>query len=221
MMPLYSSAIKSLRGLLPESCSILRTDVRTRYSSLRLTDKESMMTKLSAALAKKVPIPGLEYSSQQFSCGLEMELPGETSQDSLKQSLRRMYAFLHESIGKEIRESAGHLPELPGASRDRKEAPADNPPARRWGGGRGNQPQGRWENPRGGASRRYGGGNGAGQATQAQVKAIFGIAKANGLARRDLFELLRERYQLEEVELLSVKQASQLIETLKAGSEQT
>jgi hypothetical protein len=180
-----------------------------------------MMTKLSATLAKKAPIPGLEYSSQQFSCGLEIELPGETSQDSLKQSLRRMYAFLHESIDKEIQESAGHSLELPEASRDRREVPADNPPARRWGGGRGSQPRGRWENPRGGASRRYGGGNGGGRATQAQVKAIFGIAKANGMERRELFELLRERYQLEEVELLSIKQASQLIETLKAGSGQT
>jgi hypothetical protein len=177
-----------------------------------------MMTKLSASLAKKAPIPGLEYSSQQFSCGLEMELPGETSQDSLKQSLRRMYAFLRESIDKEIQESAGRLPEPPGASRERREGPADNPPARRWGGGRGGQPQGRWSKP--GGNSRYGG-NGAGRATQAQVKAVFGIAKANGLARRDLFELLRERYQLEEVELLSVKQASQLIETLKAGGEQT
>ncbi|MDR1533628.1 MAG: hypothetical protein LBU64_00810 [Planctomycetota bacterium] len=176
------------------------------------------MTKLSATLAKKVPIPGLDYSSQQFSCGLEIELSGETSQDGLKQSLRRMYAFLREGIDQEIRESAGNPLELPGAIRDRGEVPADPVPARRWEGGRSGQTRSRWESPRDGASRRTGGGTGPGRATQAQVKAVFGIAKANGMERRELFELLREQYQLDEVELLSVKQASRLIETLKAES---
>jgi hypothetical protein len=176
------------------------------------------MSKLSATLSKKVPIPGLEYSSQQFSCGIETELAGETTQESIKQTLRKMYALLHEAVNAEIRESAQHQPELPAS-----QAPArDHPPARRWEGSprqgyRGNS-QPRWNSPRGGSQRRYGGGNGgnnSGRATQAQVKAIFAIAKANGIEREDLFERIREQFEADKPEELGVKEASQLIEALK------
>jgi hypothetical protein len=174
------------------------------------------MTKLSAALSKKVPIPGLEYSSQQFSCGLELDLAGDVTPEIARQSLRRLYAMLQEAVNAEIRDCARHQPELP-----ESQAPSRaQPPARRWEGsarrGYGNNYQPHWDSPRGGAQRRYGGkGNGSGRATQAQVKAIFAIAKANGLERAELFERIREQFGADKPEDLGVRQASQLIEALK------
>ena len=170
------------------------------------------MTTLSATLAKKVPIPGLEYSSQQFSCGLEIEVPADDKQDDIRERIRHLYAFLHDAVNGEIRDSVNRLPELPADVHSQSPARVE----RRWSGTHsGGSQRGHWANPRSGASRRYGGGNSPGRATQAQVKAIFGIAKSIGLPREELLQLVQERFQTEEVEQLGVRQASQFIEFLK------
>ena len=52
-------------------------------------------------------------------------------------------------------------------------------------------------------------------ATPAQIKAIFGITKRLGL---DFHEVLRERFGLERPEDLSLKQASNLIESLQSAN---
>lgn len=177
------------------------------------------MSKLSATLSKKVPIPGLEYSSQSFSCGLELELSGEQTQDSIRQNIRKLYTLLHAAIDEEIREATANPPVFmstpQNASRGGGEADTNRWRGRSYGDNR----QTRWSKP--GGNSRYGGGSQhdgnrhAGRATQAQVKAIFGISKTNGLERRDLQELLEERFNVSQPDDLSVKQASKLIETLK------
>ncbi len=52
---------------------------------------------------------GLEYSSQQFSCGLEMELSGEQTQDSIRQKIHNLYALLHSAIDEEIQSASATL----------------------------------------------------------------------------------------------------------------
>ena len=173
------------------------------------------MPKLSAALSKKVPMPGLEYSSQNFSCGLEMELTGEVTAESLRQSARKLYVILHDAIDQEIRDSLERRPEYlrelqsrPGQERERSQPERES---------YGRQP--RWNNARGnygGNSRgRFGGDRKNGQATQAQVKAIFAIAKTAGLSRDDLLDSLQEQFGLPKPEQLTVSQASQFIGDLK------
>ncbi|MCD7896474.1 MAG: hypothetical protein LUG50_07325 [Planctomycetaceae bacterium] len=172
------------------------------------------MSKLSATLSKKVPIPGLEYSSQQFSCGLEMELSGEQTQDTIRQNIHKMYLLLHQAIDREIQLAVDNPPmfmnTLQSASRC-----SSQPDASRWRGrSYGDNRQTRWSKP-GGGSRCGTGRQTTGRATQAQVKAIFAIAKENGMERRDVVEMLEERFNVVQPDDLSVKQASKLIEALK------
>jgi hypothetical protein len=172
------------------------------------------MPKLSATLSKKVPMPGLEYSSQQFSCSLEFELPGDLSQDMIRQKIHNLYTLLHTAIDEEIQNAIANPPTFMHSlqSASRSDTPAET---RRWNNhSSGDNRQPRWSKPSGGS--RYGNGNqSGGRATQAQVKAIFAISKANGLERGDLLEMLDERFGVNQPEQLSVKQASKLIETMK------
>jgi hypothetical protein len=169
------------------------------------------MSKLTAVLSKKVPIPGFDYSIQQFTCGLEIELPAEDKQDDIRERIRHLYAFLHDVVNGEIRDSVNRLPELP--AEHQSQTPVRN--GRRWSGSyQGGSQRGHWGSPHGGGPRRY---NGGGRATQAQVKAIFGIAKSLGMPREELLQLMRERFQTDEAEQLGVRQASQFIEYLKEG----
>lgn len=179
------------------------------------------MPKLSATLSKKVPIPGLEYSSQQFSCGLELELTGELTQDAIRQKLHNVYALLHATIDEEIREAAANPPVFMSTLQNASRAGNAQADTSRWRGrSYGDGSQSRWNKPGGGSryggGSKYGGGRQAnGRATQAQVNAIFAISKTNGMERRDLQEMLEDRFNVGKPDDLSVKQASKLIETLK------
>ena len=177
------------------------------------------MTKLSATLSKKVPIPGLEYSSQQFSCGLELELSGELTQDVIRQKLHNVYALLHAAIDEEIQEAAAHPPVFMNALQNGSRGGETN--TNRWRGrSYGDNRQSRWSKP--GGNSRYGGGsrygNGRqtnGLATQSQIKAIYAISKDRGMERRDVTEMVEERFNVLKPDDLSVKQASNLIKALK------
>ena len=60
--------------------------------------------------------------------------------------------------------------------------------------------------------------NGQGQprgATQSQIKALFAIAKSRGL---NLNELIRDRFRCGKPEQLSIREASQLIDSLKSNN---
>lgn len=59
-------------------------------------------------------------------------------------------------------------------------------------------------------------GNAPRAATQSQVKALFAITKSQGL---NLNQLLRERFRIGKPEQLSIREASQLIDELKATRE--
>ncbi len=173
------------------------------------------MPKLSANLSKKVPIPGLEYSSQQFSCGLEVELSGELSQDILCQKLHNVYALLHNTIDEEIKSAVSNPPLFMSSLKGVSHSDNHQGDAGRWlGRSYGDNRQGRWSKPGGGA--RYGGGRQiTGRATQAQVKAIYAISKSNGIDRNILQEMLEDRFNVGQPDDLTVKQASKLIENLK------
>ena len=69
-------------------------------------------------------------------------------------------------------------------------------------------------------SRSSGNGKGNGNersATRAQMKAIRAIAKEHGLTDAELDTLIRRQFSAEELQALSVRQASVLIDTLKGN----
>jgi len=148
------------------------------------------MIKIVANVSKKVPVPGIEFSSQSYMAGLEVEVSDGASQEEIRARIRDVYSTLEQAIEAEIQAQSQETPE-----------PAHMPANR--------LPQSKDGN----------GGNGNGRkrpATQAQVKAIYAIAKAQGMPRQDLLERVEADYMVTKPEQLTVAQASELIEALKA-----
>lgn len=144
------------------------------------------MLRISANLAKRVPIPGVEYSSQQFSCGLEVEAAANETPEAIRDRIRRVFELLRQEVDQQVRSASGQTPS------------GDN--------GNGNSDR-RNSRPRtsNGNGRRV-------PATKAQAKALYAICKDRGL---DLDEALAT-YRVTDASELSVKEASQLIDHLKS-----
>ena len=64
------------------------------------------MAKLIAGVLKKLPVPGVEFSNQQFSGGLEVELPDGADDGTIRQRLRELYATLSTAVEAEIAAAA-------------------------------------------------------------------------------------------------------------------
>ena len=156
------------------------------------------MIKLSANVSKKVPIPGLEYSSQSFNAGMEVEVASNITRGDLKEKYHELYRILEDSIREQI-EAAGDTPQ--------QTAPSQRPqkPERRSGG------NGRGGNGRGGNGN--GGNGGFKKATEAQARAVFAIARSNGRQMDDVLQ----PYGVSSPYQLSIGDASTLIDTLKNG----
>ena len=60
------------------------------------------MIKISANLSKKVPLPGVEYSSQQYGAAMEIEVSDADQSAVIQQRIRELYALLSTSIDEQI-----------------------------------------------------------------------------------------------------------------------
>lgn len=152
------------------------------------------MIRIIANVSKKLPIPGQEFSSQQYMAGIEVEVSDGAAPEQIQQRIAEVYAMLEGSIDREI---AAHGAAL-------AEAKPVAVPIR--------QPVNRL--PQNGTNGKNGR-NGS-HATEAQVKAIFAIARALGMSREEILAQIRDEFSTDKVESLSVRQASSLIEGLKA-----
>ena len=145
------------------------------------------MIKLSASVCKKVPLPGVEFSSQSYSAGMEVEVSCDASEQAVKDRLRALYGLLEEAIQGQI---GGRQAEVPENDHQRS-------PDRR-------------ENHR----RTNGNGSSRG-ATEAQQRAIQAIARSHGYSEQRLGGLISESFGVGSICDLSIGQASSLIDTLK------
>lgn len=183
------------------------------------------MIKLQANLCKKVPIPGLAYSSQSYMAGLEVEVAEGASVEIIHARLREVYALLAKSVDDEIAAGAQSAelasphgnggPGCVSASTAGWPDPDTWPhttPARHWPApSTGNEVSA----PRSTASPASGRNGGhMRKATNAQVKAIFGIGKSLGLDRNAILEHVA-RFGAPRPEDLTLKNASNLIEELR------
>ena len=201
------------------------------------------MTKLTAGVVKKVPVPGVAYSNQEFSAGLEVELPDDASAGEVQQRLRDMYALIGETVESEIaaateaarsnqRDQQGWQGRNQQNGGDGRRDDWRNRQNTKGGGGHrsgyqrdngAQQSGGRWQrngNNGGGGRWQRGGNNGGGRngaASDAQVNAIYNIAKHQGIEERDILERVEDQFGVRRVEELNVKQASELIDSLKAA----
>ncbi len=94
------------------------------------------MIKISATLAKKVPIEGLAYSSQQYGAAMEIEISDADRPDAIKSRIQELYALLAQTIDEQIgaaqpslqQVNAGTVNSLPQQRRLNSPAPAATQP---------------------------------------------------------------------------------------------
>ncbi len=151
------------------------------------------MIKLVANVSKKVPVAGVEYSSQSFMAGVELEVSDGATREQIQERIRDVYATLEKTIDGEIRARNGGGAE--DAERQTAHEPANRLPPANGGNGRGN-------------------GNGR-HATQAQIKAILAIGRSLGVNRSQLIERVEEEFNVKKLDDLSIGDASSLIERMK------
>ena len=150
--------------------------------------------KLAITHSKKVP--GAEdYSSEGFSCSLELEVPDREVQDP--QTLRAYLGQLYDEARQAVEEQVRSVPRRNGT-------PASQPTG--IFGRQGNDPNG---------SRPATGGNGPQTATSKQVNYLISLGARNKLDFPTLQRIARERFQVEDLYRLTKGQASQLIDEMK------
>jgi hypothetical protein len=149
-----------------------------------------MPLKLNVGLARK--LGEANYGSRGASINLELELDSSLVSEpaKLQERIRQLFGLVKSSLVEEL--NGGHAP----ASQRANDSDAGSP-------SKNNSPAGRASGQRGTPPR---------SATQSQVKAIFAIARSQGL---DLAALLQERFQVSRPDALTIQEASQLIDHLK------
>jgi len=63
------------------------------------------MIKLTANMCKKVPIAGMNYSSQSFMAGLEVEISEHSNNADICERIREVYKLLEKSVDEQIKDS--------------------------------------------------------------------------------------------------------------------
>jgi hypothetical protein len=71
------------------------------------------MLKLHASANKKVPIPGVDYSTMSFSAGLEVEIADGATADQITQRIQDCYRLLDAAVNAEIAAHGGVIPAVP------------------------------------------------------------------------------------------------------------
>ena len=154
------------------------------------------MLKISAHISKKVPLPERQYSSQQFGASLEIEVSDASKPEDVQQRLRQLYSIISKTIDEQISQASN------GSSKPAAASAAARPNGN--GGTSGHTAAATTAaQPRNGA-----------MATQAQQRAIHALSKRAGL---DVGAAVSE-HGVSDPAALSVRQASTLIDSLKARS---
>jgi hypothetical protein len=167
------------------------------------------MIKLSASVSRKVPVPNLEYSSQSFHGGVEVEISDGASDQEIRDRLSHLYGLLEGTVETEIAKAE---------ARAAQPVQPPSPPKPGWNGQ--NQAQAQPKANGTGQPQPKANANGSGRATQAQIKAIFAIAKAGGMSRDDLLARIAKEFGVPNPDSLSIGQASTLIQAMKGANGQ-
>ena len=175
-----------------------------------------MAIKLSGSISRKVPIPGVEFSSQSFGASMEVEI-NSADAGEVQTQLAQLYDSLSRGIDAQISEAKHPPVNAPGDPLPRQPVQQSQPV---------HQEQSQPIQQRNGyatgrnrvAAVSNGNGNGNGRrganATEAQCRAIFAICKSQGI---DMTSVLAD-FNVADPKDLHVKDASRLIDQLKSGN---
>ena len=168
------------------------------------------MIKISANVSKKVPIEGMQFSSQQFGAAMEIEISDADQPDAIHARIADLYAILSSSIDAQIA-GASHSSNVHRAPvvniATARTRPVQSQPVSQQGNGYSN----------GNGRNRVSGVNGNGRgvkASEAQCRAIYAICKSQGI---EMASVLAD-FNVADPKDLAIKDASRVIDLLKNGS---
>ena len=156
--------------------------------------------KITSHVAKKLPVPGVDFSSVSYSCGAETEIGEGASQEEIRQKLHAMYQLLSETVDSELTRAT--QPAAPPTAQQPTVPQTPVPVPVQAIGTPATAPRGRASNGR--------------KITDAQARAIAAISRSAGLSREQVLVLARRDHGVETIEALSVSQASKFIDFLQA-----
>jgi len=150
-----------------------------------------MPLKLNIGASKKVA--DQNYGSRGASVNLEIEVEASLVKEpaKLQEKIRYLFGLARQSVAEELNGGGtnGHAPKADNGNGPSKPAGTNGNGTQRNGGQR--------------------------QATQSQVKAIHAIARSR---RIDVAQFLNERFHVSRPDALTIKEASQVIDELKADT---
>ena len=141
------------------------------------------MLKLNASYAKKVPVPGEEYSSRSFHASIECECADALTAEQLQEKIHATFDLVKTAVESELHGKPAAKPEP--AAQPAKAEPAKPDTAK---------------------------------ASNKQVKFILDLAKGKGLSLSTLNTRVQEKFKVESVYDLARKDASRLVDELKAAA---
>jgi len=157
-----------------------------------------MPLKVNVGLSRKVG--EANYGSRGGSINVEMELDTALVNDPprLQERIRHLFGLVRASLVEELNGNGnGHGSHAPPSGPSPAAAHTQRD-------GNGNGPSRQANPPR--------------PATQSQVKAIYAIARSQGM---DVHQLLRDRFNVGRPDDLTVKEASQMIDSLKSSRQES
>jgi len=80
------------------------------------------MIKLTGNVSKKVPIPGMNFSSQSFGAGMEVEVGNNASTEEIQKKFEGMYNLLETSVKEQITADGKAVPEKEPVKVQKKES---------------------------------------------------------------------------------------------------
>ena len=147
------------------------------------------MLKLNAAFNKKIPVAGEQYSSQSYHCSVEVELSDAASPEQLQAKIHDTFALVRDAVESELHGKPAAQPEK--AEPHAPSAPSVPPPSK-------SEP--------------------AAKASNKQIRFILDLAKAKGMGLGEVTGQVQRKFRAESVYDLTRRDASKLLDELKAAA---
>ena len=162
------------------------------------------MLKLNASYSKKVPAEA-DYSSHQYHCQIEVELPDGLTKEQIQNRIHETFGLLRESVETELnmtRPAQIMPPQMPPPQQYVQQQPAQQQNYQQNGYAQQNQ------NHQQNQNKQYRNSNST--ASSRQVNYLLGLAKRAGWTVQQILQ----RCRIPNIEAISSKECSQLIQEL-------
>ena len=85
------------------------------------------MIKLTGSVSRKIPIPGMDFSSQSFGAGMEVEVGNNASTEEIQKKFKETYNLLETSVKEQITANGKVAPKKKESAKVQKKEPKKTP----------------------------------------------------------------------------------------------